>query len=182
MSVALLPGFFERTLRRTFGDLGIEDASAVGYLADLLARFARTDALYGAATLAPRRLEGVLDTWLEIQRVWDLSGPGFDPSREVHLRRHMGDFTLFMTGLFREHVERMAARDYYEREGRRAYRFVAETGRARGAADAALFRRLADRFEHYAGALTYMRKVHLRAERLPGDLAREPLFRRLLDG
>jgi len=33
------------------------------------------------------------------------------------------DYTLFMTGVFREHVERLAVTGYYQHEGRRAYRF-----------------------------------------------------------
>ena len=167
-------------MRQSFGDLGLDDAPAAGYLVDLLVRFARTDALYAVDAPAPRRLEGVVDAWLEIQTAWDAGAPGFAPEREVRLRRHMGDYTLFMTGLFREHVERLAIAGYYEIEGRRAYRFVAETARARGEAEAGLFRRLADRFEHFAGALTYMRKVYLRVDGVPDDVAQAPLLRRLL--
>ena len=181
MSEGPLPRFFERTLRQSFGDLALDDGPAAGYLVDVLVRFARTDALHGMGEVVPRRLDGVVDAWLEIQRAWDADAPGFDPAREVRVRRHVGDYTLFMTGLFREHVERIAVADYYEREGRRAYRFVAETARGRGEPDAALFRRLADRFEHFAGALTYMRKVYLRAEQVPGDVAlAAPMLRRLL--
>ena len=180
MSAGLLPRFFERSVRQSFGDLALDDGPAAGYLVDLLVRFARTDALRVVDHPAPRRLDGVVETWLEIQRAWDADSPAFEPEREGRLRRHMGDYALFMIGLFREHVERLAVLDYYEREGRRAYRFVAETARARGEPDAALFRRLGDRFEHYAGALTYMRKVYLRAERVPGELAEAPLLRRLL--
>jgi hypothetical protein len=181
VSAGPLPRFFERTVRQSFGDLALDDAPAAGYLVDLLVRFARTDALYAVEAPSPRRLEGVVDAWLEIQRAWDAGSPAFDPGREVRLRRHMGDYTLFMTGLFREHVERLAVAGYYEGEGRRAYLFVSETARARGEPDAGLFRRLADRFEHYAGALTYMRKVYLRASGVPDDVAGAPLLRRLLE-
>jgi hypothetical protein len=78
--------------------------------------------------------------------------------------QHIGDFTLFMTGIFRERVERTASIGYYVGQGKRAYHFVAEHGRATSRAGAAaaapLFRRLADRFEGYAGALDYARRVH----------------------
>ena len=76
-------------------------------------------------------------------------------------------YTLVMTGLFREHVERLAVGDYYETEGRRAYRFLAELGRAEAEPDAPLFARLAAGFERYAGALTYIRKVYFRDTPLP---------------
>ena len=79
------------------------------------------------------------------------------------MSRHIGDFTLFMTGIFRERVERTASIGYYVTQGKRAYHFVWEHDRAssRAAADAApLYRRLADGFERYAGALDYTRRVY----------------------
>ena len=45
---------------------------------------------------------------LDIERSWEGS-PGFEPEREVTVRRHIGDYTLFMTGVFRERVERVAS-------------------------------------------------------------------------
>src|SRR5713101_9273031 len=134
------------------------------YLADLLTRFARTEALYAVRDLPIRRLDTVADSLLAIQRVWEWESPDFNPESERALRRHIGDYTLFMTGVFREHVDRLAVTGYYEDEGRRAYRFVSETARTGGQTEAPLFRRLSDRFEHYAGVLSYARKVYMRAE------------------
>ena len=82
----------------------------------------------------------MVDALLEIQRVWEWEGARFDPGKERAVRRHIGDYTLFMTGLFREHVERLAVVDYYEAEGRRAYRFLAEPGPSRGRARTPPFR------------------------------------------
>jgi len=69
-----------------------------------------------------------------------------------------------MTGVFRERVQRLASTDYYVSQGQRAYRFVSEHGRAtsgpRERATAPLYARLAERFEHYAWALDYARRVH----------------------
>ena len=44
---------------------------------------------------------------------------------------------------------------------------MADIARASGEAEAPLFLRLSDRFEHYAGVLSYMRKVYMCAERWP---------------
>ena len=86
-----------------------------------------------------------------------------------------------MTGIFRDHVDRLAVTGYYEHEGRRAYRLVAELARARADDDASLYRRLAERFEMYAGALTYARKVYFRANAVPtAAWPTDPLFRALL--
>jgi hypothetical protein len=163
----LLARFFERVTRQSFHDLALDDPPVARYLTDLLTRFARSEALYAVRDLPGRRLETVADSLLAIQRVWEWESPDFNPQAEQTLRRHIGDYTMFMTGVFREHVERLAATDYYLHEGRRAYRFVSETARAGGGTDAPLYRRLSDRFEHYAGALSYARKVYFPSEQWP---------------
>lgn len=164
MESGLLARFFDRVTRQAFGDLALDDPPAARYLADLLARFARAEALYAVQAATARRLDAVADSLLAIQRAWDVERPEFDPGAECALRRHIGDYTLFMTGIFRDHVERLAVTGYYQHEGRRAYRFLSEAARASGQPDAPLFRRLADRFEQYAGTLSYARKVYFRAE------------------
>lgn len=167
MESALLPRFFQRVTRRSFCDLALDDPAAAHYLADLLTRFARTEALYAVHALPTRRLETVTDALLAIQSAWEYPSPEFNPEGEQTLRRHIGDYTLFMIGVFREHVERLAVTGYYELEGRRAYRFVSESARSGGQREAPLFRRLADRFEQYAGALNYARKVYFRSADWP---------------
>ena len=114
----------------------------------------------------------MVEALLDIQVVWDDRSPHFDPEREVALRRHIGDYTLFMLGVFQERVERMASSRYYIDEGRRAYRFVAEHRRAAAVeAWAHLFRLLADQFEGYVSVLDYARKVYFR------DHPDHPFFR-----
>lgn len=167
MDTERLPEFFERVTRQAFGDLRIDDPPVAGYVTDLLTRFARAEALYRPFGAATRRLDTVVDSLLEIQHAWDPGGTGFSPEREEALRRHIGDFALFMVGVFRDHVERISATGFYQREGERAYRFVSETARVSGKEEASLFLRLSRRFEHYAGALTYMRKVYMAGSRLP---------------
>jgi len=169
-----LQRFFDRTLRRSFGDLAIRDEAVADYLARLLTRFARTEKLYPLGPTGAR-LESVAEVLLEIERVWEYDTPHFNPVQERELRRHIGDYTLFMIGLFRERVEGMAVTGYYIREGKRAYRFVSEHDRAGARPHAGLFRALADRFESYAEALTYMRKVYFRPELTPPH----PFFGRL---
>lgn len=169
--------FFNRVVHRSFGDLALGSDPAGPYLSDLLTRFACAENLYPSGALPGQRLESVAEVLLEIQRAWDIDSPHFNPTRERELRRHVGDYTLFMTGLFRERVERLSATGYYIREGQRSYRYVSEHDRAGARTEACLFRRLADRFEGYASALNYMRKVYFRPEHGTPDL---PFFRRLV--
>lgn len=154
-----LRSFFDRAVRASFHDLALADESAVVYLADLLTRFARTESLYPPGAALPR-LETVVDMLLDIQAAWQDDSPHFRPEHEVRVRRHIGDYTLFMIGVFRERVERMASTGYYIWQGKRAYRFVSEHARARSGVDAPPYHRLAERFESYASALDYARRVH----------------------
>jgi len=78
----------------------------------------------------------------------------------VSVRRHIGDYTMFMTGVFRERVERLASHAFYVAQGKRAYHFVSE--HARATQRAAPYRRLAEHFESFASALDYTRRVHFR--------------------
>ena len=180
MESGLLPRFFQRVTQRSFHDLALDDPPVMGYLADLLTRFARTEALYAVRNVPGRRLDTVVDSLLAIQQSWRWDSPDFKPDAEQTLRRQIGDYALFMTGIFREHVERLAVTGFYLDEGRRAYHFVAETARAGGRTDASLYRRLSERFEHYAGALSYARKVYFRSDQWPpGILPDDPFFRAL---
>ena len=95
--------FFDRAVRATFRDLTLHDEPVAGYLVDLLTRFARTDQLFPAGVAVPR-LEAIVDVLLEAQAAWDEASPHFSPEREVSARRHLGDYALFMTGVFRERV------------------------------------------------------------------------------
>lgn len=155
--------FFDRAIQASFQDLALRDDPAAAYLADLLTRFARTENLYPRGLVMPR-LATVVDMLLEAHAVWQEDSPHFQPEHEITVRRHIGDYTLFMTGIFRERVERIASTGYYIAQGKRAYRFVSEHDRAsaRGQerARAPLYRVLAERFENYARVLDYARRVH----------------------
>src|SRR5262245_65262984 len=129
----------------------------------MLSSFARTEQRFPSGVTAPR-LDTVVDLLLEAQAAWDDTAAHFGPEREVNVRRHLGDYTLFMTGVFRERVERIASTGFYVSQGKRAYRFVSEHDRASARPavrqGGPLYGRLAERFEHYAWALDYTRRVH----------------------
>jgi hypothetical protein len=165
-----LRSYFDRAIRASFADLALADEPAGAYLSDLLVRFVRTEALHPRGATVPG-LETVVDMLLETQRVWQDDTPWFHPERELAVRRHIGDYTLFMTGLFRERVERAAGVRYFVDQGTRAYRFVSEHERARARPAAPPYRRLAERFESFAGALDYARRVYFR------DRSLHPFFR-----
>ena len=103
--------------------LGVADPPLVDYMADLLTRFIRFDALYGVRDPAGRRLGEVGAMLAEAEaRVGDAR-------RQIH--RHIGDFTLFWTGVYPEALRRADPGpgdrfvDYCT-QGKRAY-YIAST-------------------------------------------------------
>jgi hypothetical protein len=117
--------FFEGLAEYAFESrLGVADPPLVDYMADLLARFIQMDAVYTVRSITGRRMMEVSDMLAEAQmRVGSAQ-------REIH--RHIGDFTLFWTGLYPESLLRMRSakrKDYmvdYHEEGKRAY-YIAST-------------------------------------------------------
>jgi hypothetical protein len=162
-----LKRFFDRLVRRSLDDLRLGGEPVADYLAALLARFARTDQLHPLRSAAGEPIETVVEMLLEVERAWDLADPRSDPFRERAIRQHIGDYTLFMTGIFREYVEHRASTGLYVREGKRAYQVVADFQRSALRPDARLFAGLAARFEGYASALAYMKRVYLRPALTP---------------
>src|SRR5438093_892563 len=159
---AALLAFFLPLTRRTCGELAVGDQTVSAYLAEVLVEFARSDRLYRIGAPAGRRLTSVVEM-LSFARAL----PGWEAERAF--RRYLGDYTLFMSGLFRPFVEREVYLGWYLSEGARAYLRVANlTGGTRW--DRMLYEELSTRFEHYSGALDYLRKV-----RFPGLSCPDPI-------
>src|SRR5690348_15285030 len=70
------------------------------YIANLMAEFAHVDSLYKIRNARGKRLEEVGEMMIESNPL--LGASSFDREREV--RKHIGDYTLFLTGLFPEYV------------------------------------------------------------------------------
>lgn len=149
--------FFLKLTRQTFGDLGLSDPEVVNYLADVLAEFAHADRLYQLRSAAGTRLDGIVD----ILTAWHTQDhPSHPLVRQRALRQYVGDYTLFMSGLFRKTVEQRGILDLYLNQGRQSYWKVSELDLAMYNTGFLLFQELSKKFEYYSGALDYMRKTH----------------------
>src|SRR5215203_440131 len=99
---ASLRDFFAGLAEYTFESrLGVADPPLVDYLAELLARFVRSDQVYSVRSPVGSRLNRVTDMLAEAE-----SRTG-EARRQVH--RHIGDFTLFWTGVYPEALPRLKA-------------------------------------------------------------------------
>ena len=142
--------------------LGIADPPLVDYLAEMLARFVRYDALYSIRHPTGRRLAEVAEMIVEAE------GRVGDARREVH--RHIGDFTLFWAGVYPEalaHLQSAAKRDHfidYCSQGKRAY-YIASTIRTKpDDAESSVLERLSHEFEMCAYGLNEVRREWERRE------------------
>ena len=100
----------------SFGMLGLQSRELIDYVTRLLADFARADELYRIRDARGRRLETVAAMLLELMRAWNPAIP-YHFEREVEVRRHCGDYTLFICGLFRAHLEAESLLGYYLEQG-----------------------------------------------------------------
>lgn len=159
-----LHNFFHTLTRQSFWQLGIYDATVARYVADVLTDFASADNLYRIRSRSGKRLDSVVEilseTWPETPRESRLL-------RERALRKHLGDYTLFMSGIFRSYVEGRGFLNYYLQEGSRSYWTVSELDISLYRTGFILFQELSKKFEYYSGALDYMRKAYFAPE--PGQ-------------
>lgn len=135
-------------------ELGIGDPRLVGYVSELLVRFVPTEGVYRVRDAEGRPVKEVAAMLQEAERA------GSDERRRECLR-HVGDFTLFWTGVFPEALRGRAARDSgddlidYQRQGKRSY-YLASTFAADE--ESPLLRRLSAEFELCAFGLSRVRK------------------------
>jgi len=144
---------FRTLTERTFSQtLGWREADVIGYVSDVLVDFIHTENLYRIRNARGHRVEDVAEMLLE----GDVLHRAGSLDRERQVQKHIGDFTLFLTGLFPEYVRRMKTRRIlaspdafldYMHVGKRAYGVVAAHTEAAHTEAAPLFRKLSENFE-----------------------------------
>ncbi|HWP58928.1 MAG TPA: hypothetical protein VNL14_13630 [Candidatus Acidoferrales bacterium] len=156
--------FFLNLTRQSFWQLGINDATVAEYVAHVLTDFARADRLYQVRSRKGKRLDSVVEM---LAQAGQLQERGDSLLRERELRKYLGDYMLFMTGIFRSYVQGKDIFDFYLQEGRKSYWTVSELDLSLYRTGFILFQELSRKFEYYSGALDYMRKAYFAPE--PGE-------------
>lgn len=87
--------------------IGIRDPQIVGYVAHLLAEFCEIEELHKIRNADGKSLTDVGEMLMESDPVYG-PAPSFDRERQV--RKHIGDYTLFFTGMFPESINRFRLR------------------------------------------------------------------------
>ncbi len=144
--------FTHLVARRFYGDAHLIDAEITQYVSNLLVEFAHVKNLYKIRNAKGKPLEDVGEMLVESNPL--LAARSFDREREV--RKHIGDYTLFLTGLFPEYVASLARRRPglridafidYVKAGKESYRIVSYFDQFEYKREAPLFRRLSENFE-----------------------------------
>ena len=150
--------FFLEHTRKSFWELGLIDQAVIGYVADVLTTFVRTDHLYRIRAPSGKRRTSLVEILSE-QIAPSLMLPS-SPQHEREVRKYVGDYALFMSGLFRAYADKIGVLDYYVHEGQQSYHKVSELDLSLYQTGFQLFQELSKNFEYYSGALDYMRKVY----------------------
>jgi hypothetical protein len=148
--------------------LGVADPTLVDYLSNMLARFVHADDVYRLRGGDGRPLTNLVGMVVEAETL-----PGGGRTRREYFR-HIGDFTLFWTGVYPEAVTRARRQGdpdgvvNFTTQGKRAYRIAGEFDDARFANEAPVLRRLAEEFELCAVGLREVRHEWEEMQQHPG--------------
>jgi len=154
MRTPTLYQFFRHQLGHGFAAHGLREPATIDYVSEVLARFAHARSLYEVTDADGRPLEYVVD--------FLVAACGDDTRRTDRARgrsilRHLGEYTLFMSGLFRERLKARGELDYYLAQGTSAYGQCAHIEPHPGRRQ--LFRRVHDNFGGIADTLDDMRRT-----------------------
>lgn len=156
-----LEPFFQQMVRNSYdGRLGIHDTAITQYVARLLCEFSESDKLYKVRDDEGRPLL-TLDAMVLAADPVHGTAASFDEERAV--RKHIGDYALFLSGMYPESMDA-----YRKRYGKHSYRELVEVGKEsyyivsqfdleEYAEEAPMFRRLSGWFDRCIYGLRLVR-------------------------
>ncbi len=145
--------YFYVLARHVLQQAGIGDRKLCDYVASLLETFSRANRLEAPDKIDPaqaRAHEYISDMLIALTRA--------TPEQAFLLRAHVGNYSLFISGIFHENTQRRSLRgapdlEFYEQVGRTNYQLVASHATARRCELNDVFEGLADRFHDVRLAL-----------------------------
>ena len=158
-----LEPFFQQAVRNSYeGKLGLNDPDVTSYVARLLCEFSEAENLYKVRDETGRPIEELDEMMLAADPVHG-TAPSFDAERA--LRKHIGDYALFVAGMYPEAMgSSRRLRHHFPtlgdliRAGKESYFIVSQFNLFEYEQEAPLFARLCDRFERCILGLTLVRE------------------------
>src|SRR3974390_3430255 len=132
-------------------DLGLRDCEVQDYVANILTEFCECDQLFKICNANKKPLTDVGEMLVESDPVYG-PAPSFDRERQV--RKHIGDYTLFLSGMFPESINHFRLRHArlenfidFVKAGKESYFIVSKFDQFEYVKLAPLFGKLAYEFE-----------------------------------
>ena len=147
-----LQELFTELIHRHFDrDIGLRDGEVQDYVISVLGDFCDCEQLFKIRNVGGRPLDDVGEMLLEADPVYG-PAPSFDRERQV--RKHIGDYTLFLSGMFPESINHYRLRRQrlenfvdFIKAGKESYYIVSKFDQFEYAKLAPLFGKLAHEFE-----------------------------------
>jgi len=123
-AVASLPLFAYVVVRQSLRSAGEEDRALADYLAAVFLHFALRDRATRVGDADDEQFTTLADLLGGVE--------GADPRRSFLVRAHLGNYALWLSGVFPDRIEHLRWRrggpdlDYYEELGRRGFRLAAD--------------------------------------------------------
>jgi hypothetical protein len=145
--------YFYILLRHVLKETALADRDVSDYLASLLETFSQTARMRSPADGHASPIQYVSDMLIALRNA--------SPSQSFLIRAHVGNYSLFITGIFHETVQHRSQRGapdlgYYEDLGRSNFRVAAAHQVARTCALSEVFEKLADGFREIRLALNHL--------------------------
>ena len=143
-----------------FVDVGICDTQLADYLAEMLSSLIHMEEIYPFRDATGRKLVKLAEWLTDTQLQMSLS----KKQRQRIIHKHIGDFTLFWTGLFPEglrRLEHVGAGDRlsdFLQQGKRSYAVASELSANNDEPPAGILQRLSEQFEFCMHGLNICRK------------------------
>jgi hypothetical protein len=158
-----LESFFFQEVQSVFeGKLGLNDPEMTAYVARVLCTFSESETLFQGRDSVGYPIDKLKAMMQEADPVYG-TATSFDAERSM--RKHIGDYALFVAGMLPEAIE-SEAKDTARRPslgeliaaGKQSYFIVSQFNIFEYKKEAPLFKRLAEQFERYILGLALVRE------------------------
>ena len=145
--------YFYILARHVLQRAGINDRKLCDYVASLLETFSRISGMQAPHRADERGRQYISDMLIALTKA--------TPEQAFLLRAHVGNYSLFISGIFHENTQRRSIRGgpdlkFYEQIGRTNYQMVASHATARRCELSDVYEELADRFREVRLALNQL--------------------------
>ena len=146
--------------RKVLRETPVRSRECSDYIASLLEQFQRSARLHSPEEISESQLRYVSDMLIAVSQA--------NPREAFILRAHIGNYSLFLSGMFAENLEKRSRKggpgvSFYEQVGRSSFQVAADHHDAQKFQLAAIYRELAEGFHEVRVALNDLarRLLHL---------------------